>query len=38
MAGRRFDNISQAEAALAEEIGNPLLELDYSEDGKIIDS
>jgi len=33
----RLDGISQAEAALAEELGSPLLALEYSDDGRLVD-
>ena len=37
MTANQFSEITQPEAALSEEIGQSPLELDYSEDGKIID-
>ena len=37
MSDSRFREITQTEAALAEELGTSPLDLDYTEDGKIID-
>ena len=33
----RLEGVSQSEAALAEEIGSPLLAIEYSEDGRLVD-